>query len=167
MVTGQSSTITLLTSNRGKSSSPQSKLCTSTQFCDERHLFWLPAVIRQMFSMTDFQLTLNHGSGEPEHEDDHGLAVETSKPQLKPPSRYKVIMLNDDYTPMDFVVEVLERFFAHNRERATQIMLKVHTEGRAVCGIYTRDIAETKAADVNDYARECQHPLMCQIEREA
>ena len=76
-------------------------------------------------------------------------------------------MLNDDYTPMDFVVEVLERFFAHNRESATQIMLKVHTEGRAVCGIYTRDIAETKAADVNDYARECQHPLMCQIEREA
>jgi ATP-dependent Clp protease adaptor protein ClpS len=68
---------------------------------------------------------------------------------------------------MDFVVEVLERFFAHNRESATQIMLKVHTEGRAVCGIYTRDIAETKAADVNDYARECQHPLMCQIEREA
>ena len=67
----------------------------------------------------------------------------------------------------DLHVEVLERFFAHNRESATQIMLKVHTEGRAVCGIYTRDIAETKAADVNDYARECQHPLMCQIEREA
>ena len=120
-----------------------------------------------MFSMTKFQLTLIEGSGAPEHEDDHGLAVETSKPELKPPSRYKVVMLNDDYTPMDFVVEVLEGFFSHNRESATQIMLKVHTEGRAVCGIYTRDIAETKAAEVNDYAKECQHPLMCQIEREA
>ena len=127
---------------------------------------------RQMFSMTEFQLTLMtgsviKGSGDPEHEDDHGLAVETSKPELKPPSRYKVVLLNDDYTPMDFVVEVLERFFSHNRESATQIMLKVHTEGRAVCGIYTRDIAKTKAAEVNDYAKECQHPLMCQIEREA
>lgn len=127
---------------------------------------------RQMFSMTEFQLTLMtgsviKGSGDPGHEDDHGLAVETSKPELKPPSRYKVVLLNDDYTPMDFVVEVLERFFSHNRESATQIMLKVHTEGRAVCGIYTRDIAETKAAEVNDYAKECQHPLMCQIEREA
>ncbi|PAU88704.1 ATP-dependent Clp protease adapter ClpS [Pseudomonas jilinensis] len=117
--------------------------------------------------MTEILLTLNQGSQEPDHEPDHGVAVETSKPELKPPSRYKVVMLNDDYTPMDFVVEVLESFFSLNREAATQVMLKVHTEGRAVCGVYSRDIAETKAAQVNDYARECQHPLMCQIEREA
>ncbi|MFN3580675.1 MAG: ATP-dependent Clp protease adapter ClpS [Pseudomonas sp.] len=120
-----------------------------------------------MFATTNFQLTLNQGPDQPEHEDEHGLAVETSKPELKPPSRYKVVMMNDDYTPMDFVVEVLETFFSLNREAATQIMLKVHTEGRAVCGVFTKDIAETKAAQVNDYARECQHPLMCQIEREA
>lgn len=120
-----------------------------------------------MFAMTNFQLTLNQGPDDPEHEDDSGLAVETSKPELKPPSRYKVVMMNDDYTPMDFVVEVLETFFSLNREAATQIMLRVHTEGKAVCGVFTRDIAETKAEQVNEYARECQHPLICQIEREA
>ncbi|AQZ95800.1 ATP-dependent Clp protease adapter ClpS [Halopseudomonas phragmitis] len=123
--------------------------------------------MHNLFAMTEILLTLNQGSQEPDHEPDHGVAVETSKPELKPPSRYKVVMLNDDYTPMDFVVEVLESFFSLNREAATQVMLKVHTEGRAVCGVYSRDIAETKAAQVNDYARECQHPLMCQIEREA
>ena len=98
---------------------------------------------------------------------EHDFAVAPSKPDLKQPPKYRVIMMNDDYTPMDFVVEVLESIFFLNREAATQIMLKVHTEGRAVCGVFTRDIAETKAAQANDYARECQHPLMCQIEREA
>ena len=87
-----------------------------------------------------------------------------SKPKTKTPSMYKVLMLNDDYTPMDFVVEVLEVFFAMNREKATRIMLTVHTQGKAVCGIFTRDVAETKAAMVVDYARENQHPLMCQVE---
>ncbi|KAF0804165.1 hypothetical protein A6D6_03333 [Alcanivorax xiamenensis] len=93
------------------------------------------------------------------------LAVEASKPRLKRPSMYKVIMLNDDYTPMDFVVEVLETFFRMDREQATRVMLTVHTEGKAVCGVFPRDIAETKAAQVVDYAREHQHPLMCQVER--
>ena len=74
-------------------------------------------------------------------------------------------MLNDDYTPMDFVVEVLETFFRMDREQATQVMLTVHTKGKAVCGLYPQDIAETKAAQVVDYAREHQHPLMCQVER--
>ncbi|WP_150304954.1 ATP-dependent Clp protease adapter ClpS [Pseudomonas saliphila] len=120
-----------------------------------------------MFSKQKILLTFGQGPDEPEHEKDHDIAVETSKPELKPPSRYKVVMLNDDFTPMDFVVEVLETFFTLNREAATQVMLKVHTEGRAVCGVYTRDIAETKAEQVNEYARECQHPLMCQIERDA
>jgi len=73
-------------------------------------------------------------------------------------------MLNDDYTPMEFVVEVLERFFNLGREQATRIMLAVHTQGQAVCGVYTRDIAETKAMQVNRYARQNQHPLLCEIE---
>jgi len=102
---------------------------------------------------------------EPGQPDRHGdLAVEEARPKLRRPPLYKVLMLNDDYTPMDFVVEVLERFFAMDREQATRTMLTVHTEGRAVCGVYPRDIAETRAAQVVDYARENQHPLMCQVE---
>lgn len=76
---------------------------------------------------------------------------------------YSVIMMNDDYTPMEFVVDVLQRFFNKSPEEATQIMLTVHTKGSAVCTICTRDIAETKAAIVNQYARDSQHPLMCEI----
>lgn len=114
----------------------------------------------------EIQLTFMQEPGQPDYEDDGNLAVQTGKPELKPPPRYQVIMLNDDYTPMDFVVEVLEDFFMLDRESATRIMLRVHTEGRAVCGVYSRDVAETKAAQVNEYARQCQHPLMCQIERE-
>ncbi|USD19691.1 ATP-dependent Clp protease adapter ClpS [Microbulbifer variabilis] len=93
-----------------------------------------------------------------------GLALEEAPPRLKRPPMYKVIMLNDDYTPMDFVVETLELFFGVNRERATQLMLQVHTRGKAVCGVYTRDIAETKAAQVNQFAQENEHPLLCEIE---
>lgn len=77
---------------------------------------------------------------------------------------YKVVLLNDDYTPMEFVVETLEIFFSMNREQATHVMLTVHTKGKAVCGIFTRDIAETKAAQVNQYAKENEHPLLCEIE---
>jgi ATP-dependent Clp protease adaptor protein ClpS len=94
-----------------------------------------------------------------------GLALETAKPKLKPPPLYKVVLLNDDYTPMDFVVEVLERFFGMNREQATKVMLAVHTQGKGVCGIFTKDVAETKAAQVNQYSRKNQHPLLCEIER--
>ena len=74
------------------------------------------------------------------------------------------MLINDDYTPMDFVVEVLCSFFAMNVEKATQIMLKVHTEGKGVCGVFGKDVAETKAAQVNDYARECEQPLLCSVE---
>ena len=95
---------------------------------------------------------------------DNGLIVEKARPKLKQPPLYKVILLNDDYTPMEFVVHVLEFFFSLNREKATQIMLHVHTRGRGVCGIYARDIAETKVGQVNDYARENQHPLLCTME---
>ncbi|MFT5481554.1 MAG: ATP-dependent Clp protease adaptor protein ClpS [Halieaceae bacterium] len=92
------------------------------------------------------------------------IATEVAEPQLKKPSLYTVVLMNDDYTPMEFVVEVLEVFFRMDREKATHIMLTVHTQGKAVCGIYTREIAETKAAQVNQYARENEHPLMCEIE---
>ena len=77
---------------------------------------------------------------------------------------YKVILVNDDYTPMEFVVHVLENFFGMNREKATQIMLNVHTKGRGVCGVFTRDIAETKVVQVNDYSRKHEHPLLCTME---
>jgi len=96
--------------------------------------------------------------------DDIGYAATTEKPKLKKPPLYKVVLVNDDYTPMDFVVDVLRSFFGMNVEKATQIMLKVHTEGKGVCGVYSKDVAETKAAQVNDYSRECEQPLMCSVE---
>ena len=87
---------------------------------------------------------------------------EVARPKL--PAMYKVILLNDDYTPMEFVVEVIQRFFGKTREQATQIMLKVHTEGSGVCGVYPYEIAETKVNQVVGYAREHQHPLQCTME---
>ena len=98
------------------------------------------------------------------HDHDDGLAVQESKPELKRPTMYRVVLLNDDYTPMDFVVEVLEKFFRMNREKATRVMLQVHTQGRGECGIFTRDVAETKVATVNQYARDNHHPLLCDME---
>ena len=95
---------------------------------------------------------------------DSGTATATAKPKLKKPPMYKVVLLNDDYTPMEFVVLVLEQFFSMNREKATQIMLAVHTQGSAVVGIFPRDVAETKSEQVNQYAQENQHPLMSIIE---
>ncbi|MDG9931195.1 MULTISPECIES: ATP-dependent Clp protease adapter ClpS [Pseudomonas] len=119
-----------------------------------------------MHPRSQIQLT-SHQDRPDEYEDDsNGLAVQESKPALQAPPMYKVLMFNDDYTPMDFVVEVLEVFFGMNREMATKVMLTVHTEGKAVCGLFTRDIAETKAMQVNQYARESQHPLLCEIEKD-
>lgn len=92
------------------------------------------------------------------------LTVEEVKPKLKRPPLYKVVLLNDDYTPMEFVVEVLQVFFGMDRQKATQIMLHVHTRGKGVCGVYTHDIAETKVMQVNNYSREHQHPLLCVME---
>ena len=104
-------------------------------------------------------------SDDPDHDTpDHDIAVATEKPALKPPPMYKVILLNDDYTPMDFVVRVLEHFFRLSREKATQIMLHVHTRGQGVCGVFTREIAETKVAQVNEFSRRNQHPLLCTME---
>ncbi len=98
----------------------------------------------------------------PKRDGDLPLESQVAKP--KPPELYKVLLLNDDYTPMEFVVAVIERFFNKSREQATQIMLKVHTEGMGVCGVYPQDIAETKMHQVLESAREAQHPLQCVIE---
>lgn len=93
------------------------------------------------------------------------VAVKEASPRVKKPPLYKVILLNDDYTPMDFVVHVLEHFFSLNRAKATQIMLEVHTRGKGVCGVFTHEIAETKVSQVNAYSRENQHPLLCTLEK--
>jgi ATP-dependent Clp protease adaptor protein ClpS len=99
----------------------------------------------------------------PDYEDD--VAVEEAKPEVKRPPLYKVILLNDDYTPMDFVVHILKVFFNMNQEAATHIMLEIHVQGKGICGSFTREIAETKVAQVNEYARENQHPLLCIMEK--
>ena len=113
----------------------------------------------------DSLVTLILGQGDdPEENREGGLATAEQKPELKRPSMYKVMLLNDDYTPMEFVVHVLEAFFGMNREKATQIMLTVHTAGAAVVGIYPRDVAETKSEQVNLYAQENQHPLISTVE---
>ncbi|MBS7455910.1 ATP-dependent Clp protease adapter ClpS [Coralloluteibacterium stylophorae] len=103
----------------------------------------------------------------PEHERDadHGVALEPERTEAERPPLYRVVLLNDDFTPMEFVVEVLQRFFSMNREKATQVMLHVHTRGKGVCGVYTREVAETKVSQVNDYSRQHQHPLLCTMEK--
>ena len=112
----------------------------------------------------DQEIGIRLSDDEPDRDNEGGLATVTAKPKLKRPPMYKVVLLNDDYTPMEFVVQVLEIFFAMDREKATQIMLTVHTQGAAVVGIFPRDIAETKSEQVNQYAQENQHPLVSTIE---
>lgn len=111
-----------------------------------------------MSSEKDIQRHDDAGAGQ-------GLAVEEARPRLAPPPQYKVVMLNDDYTPMDFVVQVLQQFFHHTREKAVQIMLQIHTQGRGIAGVFTAEIAETKTAQANAFARQHQHPLMTVMER--
>jgi len=96
---------------------------------------------------------------------DDNLTIQISKPKLKRPPLYKVVLINDDYTPMEFVVRVLQLFFGMDQELAAQIMWQVHTKGKGICGTYTYEIAETKVAQVNGYARENQHPLLCLMEK--
>ncbi len=96
---------------------------------------------------------------------DDELAIQESEPTTKQPSLYKVILVNDDFTPMEFVVHILELFFSIDRENATRIMLEVHTSGKGICGLFTREIAETKVSLVNDYSQENQHPLLCAMEK--
>jgi ATP-dependent Clp protease adaptor protein ClpS len=96
--------------------------------------------------------------------DDRGLATAEAKPRLKRPPLYRVVLLNDDYTPMEFVVEVLQKIFSLDRTTATRIMLEVHTKGKGVCGVFTYEIAETKVAQVTGLAQQHQHPLLCTME---
>ena len=108
-------------------------------------------------------------AGDIRRDDDEGtgLGVATrTHTRTKTPSPYKVLMLNDDYTPMEFVVHVLERFFSKSREEATRIMLHVHQKGVGICGVYTYEVAETKVTQVMDLARKHQHPLQCTLEKE-
>jgi len=117
-----------------------------------------------MGKVNNLRLTLNMNSDDESEQHEGGLAVVESKPLLKRPSQYQVILLNDDYTPMDFVVHILQGFFNLDLDEATNVMLAVHNNGKGVCGVYTKDIAETKAAQVNQFARDNQHPLLCEIE---
>ena len=100
----------------------------------------------------------------PSEGQDDALAVQEAKPELKKPPLFKVILLNDDFTPMDFVIQVLVDFFSMTEDSATQVMLHVHTQGVGVCGVFSKDVAETKVEIVNNYSRENQHPLMCAME---
>ena len=108
-------------------------------------------------------LITNHSDEDNDH--DSGLVVQESRPEVSEPKRYMVILVNDDFTPMEFVVEVLRLFFNLDEETATRIMLNVHTKGMGVCGIFSKDIAETKVVMVNEFARENEHPLLCTMEQ--
>ena len=99
-----------------------------------------------------------------ESEQERGTAIEEARPKLKKPPMYRVVLINDDYTPMEFVVEVLETVFGLERTNATRIMLEVHTKGKGICGIFTFEIAETKVAQVMNIAQQQQHPLLCTME---
>ena len=114
----------------------------------------------------DFELTMQNGDGAGSNGPGRGTAVITrTKTRTKKPSLYRVLILNDDYTPMEFVVHILERFFQKDREAATRIMLHVHNHGVGECGIYTFEVAETKVSQVMDFARQNQHPLQCVMEK--
>jgi ATP-dependent Clp protease adaptor protein ClpS len=103
--------------------------------------------------------------GDQERERQTGLLLKP-RPKTKKPSMYKVLLLNDDYTPMEFVVHILERFFQKNRQESTDIMLHVHRRGVGICGIFTYEVAETKVAQVMDFARANEQPLQCTMEKE-
>lgn len=107
---------------------------------------------------------MSHNHEKDDHGDGHGLATAEASPKLKRPPLYRVILINDDYTPMEFVVEVLQKIFSLDRSTATRIMLEVHTKGKGVCGVYTFEIAETKVAQVTGLAQQHQHPLLCTME---
>ena len=139
-----------------------SELTSSGQICGvlilELNYYW-----HYCLSLKDF-LFVNMSDFDPLKHTDDDLAVQEAKPKLKKPPLYKVILLNDDFTPMDFVIEILMDFFNMSEDKATMVMLQVHTQGVGVCGIYSKEVAETKVYIVNDYSRENQHPLLCSME---
>jgi len=114
--------------------------------------------------ISNFPFLINSSSEEDFEEEGTAVVVSKTKPKLKKPPLYRVIIFNDDYTPMEFVVYVLQSFFGIDRDKATQIMLQVHTHGKGVCGIFTKEIAETRSTQVNNFARENEHPLISEIE---
>ena len=114
--------------------------------------------------LVDWHLDVRLSQNDDSLHEDGDIAVQTAPPQLKRPPLYVVVLMNDDYTPMDFVIEILQQYFSMNLDQATQVMLTVHYEGKGIAGEYPRDIAETKANQVNNYARSQGHPLLCQIE---
>ncbi len=120
---------------------------------------WIKRTVSCSLKMSDVEKR-NGGEGPAT-----GVIVK-AKPKTKKPAMYKVLMLNDDYTPMEFVVHILERFFNKNREEATRIMLHVHRRGVGVCGVYTYEVAEAKVTQVMDFARQHQHPLQCTLEKD-
>jgi len=112
------------------------------------------------------RILLSKKNGRNDDGDIRGGTVTKAEPKTKRPSLYKVLLLNDDYTPMDFVVYVLERFFNKQSEDANRIMMHVHQKGVGICGVYTYEVAETKVAQVTNFARQHQHPLQCTMEKE-
>lgn len=107
--------------------------------------------------MSEHEDSIDHRSG-------YGAAVEEAKPEIKEPPLYRVVLLNDDYTPMEFVVGILQSIFGMERAQATQVMLEVHTRGKGICGVYRFEIAETRVAQVMSIAKQHQHPLLCTME---
>jgi len=107
---------------------------------------------------------MSHKQTDNDYDGSHDLAVEEARPKVKQPPLYQVMLINDDFTPMEFVVDILQGIFGMERTRATQVMLEVHTKGRGVCGLFTYEIAETKVAQVMSIAQQHQHPLLCTME---
>jgi ATP-dependent Clp protease adaptor protein ClpS len=134
----------------------------TTTLAKNPELFRLKPLVKQFWSLEtagNKQDTLYMATRNPAEP-----VLEKQRTRAKPPSLFNVVLLNDDFTPMEFVVQVLQVFFSLDREAATRVMLKVHTEGRGVCGVYPRDIAATKVERVTGYARQHQHPLQCVME---
>lgn len=128
-------------------------------------LGWLKANIIGQRQLLSARTEMSDNGKRGEEGPGTGVVVKT-KPKTKKPSMYKVLMLNDDYTPMEFVVHILERFFNKSRQEATRIMLHVHKRGVGICGVYTYEVAETKVTQVMDFARQHQHPLQCTLEKD-
>ena len=123
-----------------------------------------PLLPRRLVNVDDAPYNYSYMSDIERGGEGTGLVTEESAPRLKRPPLYQVVLINDDYTPMEFVVDILQRFFAMDRTKATRVMLEVHTKGKGVCGVFTYEIAETKVAQVIAYARQHQHPLMATLE---
>ena len=128
--------------------------------------FLVPTVLVILATLARPNWFYNYGDMNTRNErPDQGIAVAEATPKTKVPPLFRVVLLNDDYTPMEFVVDVLERFFGMARHAATRIMLEVHTKGKGDCGLFTHEIAETKVAQVTQFSREHQHPLLCTLEQ--